>query len=768
MASSFLNVTPVSAGQNNKEITINDADLAIEFATQAVLSVDMSGGNVTLTVDQFTRNAVFTFTGTTADRDLIIPSDVGGGANTARRVFYVKNSSGFIVTVKVSGQAGVPVTAGASGVLSLDGTDAVLVFLTSDAANALDWKASVRATTIAAGTLATSFANGSVIDGVTLATGDRILIKDQAAGAENGLYTVNASGAPTRSSDADTSAEVTPGLAVVVEEGTINADTLFILTTNGTIVLDTTALTFAGLSGGSGPNNNFAATTDPTVNDDDNQTAPGPYGVGSEWVNVTLNTSYICVDSTNGAAIWNQIDLGASTIQPFVTETGDRTIGLTDAGKLIRMTKATPGSLIIPLNATAAFALGTFIHMRSAGVGQMAVSPNSGVTLNSPETFKALKQYSQVTLMKVATDEWDLNGDLELGSPPANAAPVVESQTLVVQETLTNSITIAVPSGVVAGNLLITHIGWGVSGANTFVTPTGWIELIGNDYGNASGVLYYRIADGTEPADYTFTKTSTGNTGAVGAMLRISNVRAVVPISYYDEIGSTFNNTAHAVPRAFSTFTNALDLSFAASAGGGLTYTPPTSMTEIYDHANVATTVDRASASGASQNLAAVTFGPDHWFTTSSGTPDRIGFTVVVENLAAPAIDISVGHRYWRFQGLIANGNTEMAAQECQFLLSGVDQTGSGTASASSGIAANAFDNDTGTVWTSTTPWELTYDFGSAQIIDAFSWQHGGSAGRGPWTFAIQYSDDNTNWVTAKMFVKNTTWVAGEIRTFTL
>ena len=118
-------------------------------------------------------------------------------------------------------------------------------------ANGLDWKASCRVATTAAGTLATDFENGDTIDGVVLVTGDRILLKDQASGAENGIYTVNASGAPTRATDADADAEVTAGMAVHVTEGTANADKTFVLTTNDPITVGSTALTFGQLSGGS-------------------------------------------------------------------------------------------------------------------------------------------------------------------------------------------------------------------------------------------------------------------------------------------------------------------------------------------------------------------------------------------------------------------------------------------------------------------------------------------------------------------------------------
>lgn len=104
-------------------------------------------------------------------------------------------------------------------------------------------KGTVRAATAAAGTLATSFANGQVIDGVTLATGDRILIKNQSTQSENGVYTVNATGAPTRATDMDTWAEV-PGAWVTVQEGTANADTTWLSTSNQGGTLGSTSITW--------------------------------------------------------------------------------------------------------------------------------------------------------------------------------------------------------------------------------------------------------------------------------------------------------------------------------------------------------------------------------------------------------------------------------------------------------------------------------------------------------------------------------------------
>ena len=116
-------------------------------------------------------------------------------------------------------------------------------------ASGLDVKKSVRVATTANGTLASSFANGQTVDGITLATGDRILIKNQTTGSENGIYTVNASGAPTRATDFDDNTEVTSGAFTFVEQGTVNADNGFALTTDGSITVGTTALVFTQFTG---------------------------------------------------------------------------------------------------------------------------------------------------------------------------------------------------------------------------------------------------------------------------------------------------------------------------------------------------------------------------------------------------------------------------------------------------------------------------------------------------------------------------------------
>ena len=108
----------------------------------------------------------------------------------------------------------------------------------------LDVKDSVRAATTTNITLSAP----QTIDGVSIIAGDRVLVKDQSTASANGIYVV-AAGAWTRATDADNSAKVPAGIFTFVEEGTANADTGWVLTTNNPITLGTTSLAFTQFSG---------------------------------------------------------------------------------------------------------------------------------------------------------------------------------------------------------------------------------------------------------------------------------------------------------------------------------------------------------------------------------------------------------------------------------------------------------------------------------------------------------------------------------------
>jgi hypothetical protein len=113
-------------------------------------------------------------------------------------------------------------------------------------AEGLDIKASCRlATTVADGNIGLS--GLSNIDGVTPLAGDRILVKNQTTESQNGIYVADSS-SWSRASDASQNGEITPGTFVFVEEGS-QADSGWVVTTNGTITIGATAIVWTQFSG---------------------------------------------------------------------------------------------------------------------------------------------------------------------------------------------------------------------------------------------------------------------------------------------------------------------------------------------------------------------------------------------------------------------------------------------------------------------------------------------------------------------------------------
>jgi hypothetical protein len=190
----------------------------------------------------------------------------------------------------------------------------------------VSWKNPARAASTANGTLATAFENGDTLDGITLATGDRILLKDQTDATENGIYVVAASGAPTRATDADSGSEML-GATLFVEEGATQADYAYHCSTNATITLGSTSLTFVRITGlgtvtagagltKTGDTLNVGAGTGITVNADDVAVNPAVvYTVGG--------TDAAVADGGTGSstAAGARVNLGVPGI--YATDFGD-------------------------------------------------------------------------------------------------------------------------------------------------------------------------------------------------------------------------------------------------------------------------------------------------------------------------------------------------------------------------------------------------------------------------------------------------------------
>ena len=217
----------------------------------------------------------------------------------------------------------------------------------------LDVKQSVRVASTANVAIATALEAGDVIDGVTLVAGDRVLLKNQTTASENGIYVAVASGAASRSTDANGTAdtgELKSGTFAFVEEGTVNFDSGFVISTDGTITVGTTGITWTQFSGAG----SFEAGdglsksgTQVNVNVTSNRTA-----ITADAIDISANyvgQSSITTLGTIATGVWNGTDVavadggtGASTAADARTNLGIQTTAgtaTTSTSKLARVVK---------------------------------------------------------------------------------------------------------------------------------------------------------------------------------------------------------------------------------------------------------------------------------------------------------------------------------------------------------------------------------------------------------------------------------------------
>lgn len=126
----------------------------------------------------------------------------------------------------------------------IDDTDAANKYYVDAARSGLDIKESVRTATVSNINLASppvDSAGDFIIDGVSLTAGDRLLVKNQTNATQNGIYVVGGNSGSgwtlTRAPDMDENTEISGGTFAFVEEGTVNADTGFVVTSNGNLTL---------------------------------------------------------------------------------------------------------------------------------------------------------------------------------------------------------------------------------------------------------------------------------------------------------------------------------------------------------------------------------------------------------------------------------------------------------------------------------------------------------------------------------------------------
>lgn len=394
-------------------------------------------------------------------------------------------------------------------------TDAATKAYVDSLSQGLDPKGSVRAATTAAGTLASSFANGSVIDGVTLVTGDRILVKNQAAPAENGIYTVNAAGAPTRAVDMDAWTEV-PGAFVFIEEGTSLADTGWVCSSNQGGTLNTTAITFVQFSGagtytaGTGltlSGTQFSLTTPVTATN--GGTGLSAYGTGNqllgmnsgatalEYKTVTQGTGITVANAAGSITITNAgvtsavagTGIGVSGATGAVTITNNGVTGITGTANQITASAST-GSVTLSLPASvtttnltlSGLTANSFLYSGTAGLLTTTAAPTNGQLLigstGAAPVAAALTQGSGITVTNGAGSITIANAGVTSITGTANQI-TASGSTGGVTLSLPSNITVtgATLSGLTANSFIYSGAGGALSST---AAPTNGQILIGS------------------------------------------------------------------------------------------------------------------------------------------------------------------------------------------------------------------------------------------------------------------------------------------------
>jgi len=212
-----------------------------------------------------------------------------------------------------------------------DSTDAATKAYVDGVTEGLHIHAAVVAATTANVALATDLENGDTLDGIVLATGNRILVKNQTTTSENGIYVVQASGQPTRATDFDTAAEVDSGDFVFVYSGTVNGSTGWVQT-NQPATIGTDPIVFTQFSGagtytaGTGltlTGTVFSINTGTTVDLSTSQTLTNKTLTSPVITGLTLNDGSMVFEGATA----NDFETTLQVTDP----TADRTLTLPDA-----------------------------------------------------------------------------------------------------------------------------------------------------------------------------------------------------------------------------------------------------------------------------------------------------------------------------------------------------------------------------------------------------------------------------------------------------